>query len=79
MATTTNPYGTTPPSDLGFAEGDESGKRATARVQESLESVKQRASSMAESATRFIKERPTAALIGAVAAGFFIGRMASRR
>lgn len=74
--TTTNPYGTTPPNDLGFPEGDES---PGGRMQQSLDSVKERATSLAETATRFIKERPTAALIGAVAAGFFIGRMASRR
>ena len=67
MGTTSNQYGTKSIDELG---------RQTDR---SMERLKDKAMGFAEQAADFIRERPTAVLIGAVAVGFLVGRVASRR
>lgn len=49
------------------------------RGQETLDEARQKFSDIQSQVIRFIKERPTASLIGAVAAGFIVGRLLSRR
>lgn len=69
--TTTNPYGTRTIDDLSTELGD--------KADRSIEKLKDQAMGLAEQAADFIRQRPTAALIGAVAVGFLVGRVASRR
>lgn len=49
------------------------------RGQDTLDDARQKFSDIQAQVIRFIKERPTASLIGAVAAGFIVGRLLSRR
>lgn len=70
IQTTNNRYGTKSIDDMS-----ELGQQADRQ----LERFKDKAASLADQAATFIRERPTAALIGAVAIGFLVGRVASRR
>jgi ElaB/YqjD/DUF883 family membrane-anchored ribosome-binding protein len=49
------------------------------RVRPQIESAKRRLSSMNESMTDYIKENPGKCLMGALAVGYLIGKIASRR
>ena len=49
------------------------------RVRPQIENAKRRLSSMNESMTDYIKENPGKCLVGALAVGYLIGKIASRR
>lgn len=49
------------------------------RVRPQIENAKRRLSSLNESATDYIKENPGKCLVGAVAIGYLIAKIASRR
>ena len=49
------------------------------RVRPQIENAKQRLSSLNDSATDYIKENPGKCLVGALAIGYLIGKIASRR
>jgi hypothetical protein len=49
------------------------------RVRPQIENAKRRLSSMNESMTDYIKENPGRCLVGALAVGYLIGKIASRR
>jgi len=49
------------------------------RVRPQIENAKRRLSSMNESMTDYIKENPGKCLVGALAVGYLIGKLASRR
>lgn len=49
------------------------------RVRPQIENAKRRLTSMNESATDYIKENPGKCLLGALAVGYLIGKIASRR
>jgi ElaB/YqjD/DUF883 family membrane-anchored ribosome-binding protein len=49
------------------------------RVRPQIENAKRRLSSMNDSMTEYIKENPGKCLVGAVAIGYLIGKIASRR
>ncbi len=56
-----------------------SGTSLESSSEKSLQQVRQKVSDVNDRIVSFIKERPTACLVGAVAAGFIIGRLVSRR
>jgi len=56
-----------------------SGTSMEQTAEKSMQQVRQRMSDVNERIISFIKERPTTCLLGAVAAGFVIGRLVSRR
>ena len=49
------------------------------RVRPQIENAKRRLSSMNDSMTEYIKENPGKCLVGALAVGYLIGKIASRR
>ena len=49
------------------------------RVRPQIENAKRRLSSLNDSATDYIKENPGKCLVGALAIGYLIGKIASRR
>ncbi len=49
------------------------------RGQDKLDEARQKLTDFQDQAVRFIRERPMAVLIGAVAAGFIVGKLLSRR
>ena len=58
---------------------EETARELGARVRPQIEDAKRRFTSMNESATAYIKENPGKCLVGAIAVGFLIGKLASRR
>ena len=49
------------------------------RVRPQIENARRKLSSLNDSATAYIKENPGKCLIGALAVGYLIGKIASRR
>ncbi|HXU01290.1 MAG TPA: hypothetical protein VN903_09875 [Polyangia bacterium] len=58
---------------------EETAREISARVKPQLEEAKRRMESLNTSAVAYIKENPGKCLVGAVAIGFLIGKIASRR
>jgi ElaB/YqjD/DUF883 family membrane-anchored ribosome-binding protein len=58
---------------------EETARELGARVRPQIEEAKRRFSSMSDSATTYIKANPGKCLVGAIAVGFLIGKIASRR
>jgi ElaB/YqjD/DUF883 family membrane-anchored ribosome-binding protein len=58
---------------------EETARELGARVRPQIEEAKRRFTSLNESATAYIKENPGKCLVGAIAVGFLIGKLASRR
>jgi ElaB/YqjD/DUF883 family membrane-anchored ribosome-binding protein len=58
---------------------EETAREIGARVRPQIEEARRRMSSMNESATAYIKANPGKCLVGAIAVGFLIGKLASRR
>jgi ElaB/YqjD/DUF883 family membrane-anchored ribosome-binding protein len=58
---------------------EETARELGERVRPQIENAKQRLSSMNDSATDYIKENPGKCLVGALAVGYLIGKLASRR
>ena len=58
---------------------EETARELGERVRPQIENAKQRLSSLNNSATDYIKENPGKCLVGALAIGYLIGKIASRR
>ena len=58
---------------------EETARELGERVRPQIEHAKQRLSSLNDSATDYIKENPGKCLVGALAIGYLIGKLASRR
>ena len=58
---------------------EETAREIGARVRPQIEEAKRRASALNDSAIGYIKETPGKCLVGAIAVGFLIGKLASRR
>jgi len=58
---------------------DRTARELGERVRPQIENAKRRLSSMNESMTDYIKENPGKCLVGALAVGYLIGKIASRR
>jgi ElaB/YqjD/DUF883 family membrane-anchored ribosome-binding protein len=58
---------------------EETAREIGARVKPQIEEARRRFSSLNESATDYIKENPGKCLVGAIAVGYLIGKIASRR
>ena len=58
---------------------EETARELGERVRPQIENAKRRLSSMNESMTDYIKENPGKCLVGALAVGYLIGKIASRR
>jgi ElaB/YqjD/DUF883 family membrane-anchored ribosome-binding protein len=58
---------------------EETARELGERVRPQIENAKQRLSSLNDSATDYIKENPGKCLVGALAIGYLIGKLASRR
>jgi ElaB/YqjD/DUF883 family membrane-anchored ribosome-binding protein len=58
---------------------EETARELGARVRPQIEEAKRRFTSMSDSATTYIKANPGKCLVGAIAVGFLIGKIASRR
>jgi ElaB/YqjD/DUF883 family membrane-anchored ribosome-binding protein len=58
---------------------EETARELGERVRPQIENAKQRLSSLNDSATDYIKENPGKCLVGALAIGYLIGKIASRR
>jgi ElaB/YqjD/DUF883 family membrane-anchored ribosome-binding protein len=58
---------------------EETAREIGARVRPQIDEAKRRLSTMNDSAIGYIKENPGKCLVGAVAIGFLIGKIASRR
>jgi hypothetical protein len=60
-------------------EAPDTGEQASRQPVGELGELKQRLDLLNEQVKNFIKERPVACLVGAVALGYFVARMARRR
>jgi len=58
---------------------EETARELGERVRPQIENAKQRLSSLNSSMTDYIKENPGKCLVGALAVGYLIGKIASRR
>ena len=58
---------------------EETAREIGARVRPQIDEAKRRFESLNTSAVSFIKENPGKCLVGAVALGYLIGKIASRR
>lgn len=58
---------------------EETAREIGARVRPQIDEAKRRLSTMNSSAIGYIKENPGKCLVGAVAIGFLIGKIAGRR
>jgi ElaB/YqjD/DUF883 family membrane-anchored ribosome-binding protein len=58
---------------------EETAREIGARVRPQIEEAKRRFTSLNESATAYIKENPGRCLVGAIAVGYLIGKLAGRR
>lgn len=58
---------------------EETAREIGARVRPQIEDAKRKFSSFNDSATAYIKENPGKCLVGAIAIGYLIGKLASRR
>jgi ElaB/YqjD/DUF883 family membrane-anchored ribosome-binding protein len=58
---------------------EETARELGARVRPQIEEAKRRFTSMSDSASTYIKANPGKCLVGAIAVGFLIGKIASRR
>ncbi len=58
---------------------EETARELGERVRPQIENAKQRLSSLNDSMTDYIKENPGKCLVGALAVGYLIGKIASRR
>jgi len=58
---------------------EETARELGERVRPQIENAKQRLSSLNDSMTDYIKENPGKCLVGALAVGYLIGKLASRR
>ncbi len=58
---------------------EQTARELGSRVRPQIEEARRRFTSMNESATAYIKENPGKCLVGAIAVGYLIGKLASRR
>ena len=58
---------------------EETAREIGERVRPQIEEAKRKISSLNESATAYIKANPGKCLIGAIAVGYLVGKIASRR
>ena len=58
---------------------EETARELGARVRPQIEEARRRFTSMSDSAGAYIKENPGKCMVGAIAIGFLIGKIASRR
>jgi len=58
---------------------EETARELGARVKPQIEEARRRMSSLNSSATAYIKENPGKCVIGAIAIGYVIGKLAGRR
>ena len=58
---------------------EETARELGARVRPQIEEAKRRFDSLNSSATAYIKENPGKCVIGAIAIGYLIGKLAGRR
>ena len=58
---------------------EETARELSARVRPQIDEARKKLESMNTSAVAFIKENPGKCVIGAIAVGFLIGKIASRR
>jgi ElaB/YqjD/DUF883 family membrane-anchored ribosome-binding protein len=58
---------------------EETARELGARVRPQVEEARRRLSTMNDSAVEYIKENPGKCLVGAIAVGYLIGKIASRR
>ena len=58
---------------------EETAREIGARVKPQIEEAKRRVESLNSSAIAYIKENPAKCLVGAIAVGFLIGKIAGRR
>ena len=58
---------------------EETAREIGARVRPQIDEAKRKLESMNTSAVSFIKENPGKCLVGAIALGYLIGKIASRR
>jgi hypothetical protein len=58
---------------------EETAREIGARVKPQIEEARRRMESLNTSAIAYIKENPAKCLIGAIAAGYIIGKIAGRR
>ena len=58
---------------------EETARELGARVKPQIEEARRRMESLNTSAIAYIKENPAKCLIGAIAAGYIIGKIAGRR
>jgi len=58
---------------------EETAREIGARVRPQIEEARKRVSSMNDSAIAYIKENPGKCVVGAIAVGYLIGKLASRR
>jgi ElaB/YqjD/DUF883 family membrane-anchored ribosome-binding protein len=58
---------------------EETARELGARVKPQIEEARRRMSSLNSSATAYIKENPGKCVIGAIAIGYLIGKLAGRR
>lgn len=58
---------------------EETAREIGARVRPQIEEARRRMSSLNESAVAYIKANPGKCLVGAIAVGFLVGKLASRR
>ena len=58
---------------------EETARELGARVRPQIDEARRRISSLGDQATTYIKANPGKCLIGAIAVGYLIGKIASRR
>ena len=58
---------------------EETARELGARVKPQIEEARRRFNSLNSSATAYIKENPGKCVLGAIAVGFLIGKLAGRR
>jgi len=58
---------------------EETAREIGARVRPQIEEARKRMTSMNDSAIEFIKENPGKCVVGAIAVGYLIGKIAGRR
>jgi ElaB/YqjD/DUF883 family membrane-anchored ribosome-binding protein len=58
---------------------EETAREIGARVRPQIEEARRRVSSLNNSATTYIKENPGKCVVGAIALGYLIGKLAGRR
>jgi ElaB/YqjD/DUF883 family membrane-anchored ribosome-binding protein len=58
---------------------EETARELGARVRPQIDEARRKISSLSDSATTYIKANPGKCLVGAIAVGFLIGKIASRR